>query len=73
MALSFICGENRSNPEKTTDFLQVTHKIHHIVLYRVHLELTTLVVIDADYIGSHKSNYHAIRKPPNNRQTNKLR
>ena len=33
------------------------------MLYRVHLawwgfELTTLVVIDTDCIGSHKSNYH---------------
>jgi len=40
------------------------------MLYRVHLpcmgfELTTLVVIDTECIGSSKSNYHAIKTVPN--------
>jgi hypothetical protein len=40
--------------------------LYHIILYRVHrlawvgFELTTLHVIGTDYIGSYKSNYHAI-------------
>ena len=66
VAASFIGRGNRSTRRKPWICSKSLNKLYHIMLHRVHpawagFELTTLVVIGTDCIGSCKSNYHTIK------------
>ena len=50
-------------PEKTIDLPNVTHKLYHIycIVYTSGFELTMLVVIGTDYIGSFVTKKYTIK------------
>ena len=60
MAVSFIGGLPGENHRPATSHWQILS--HYVVL--IGIELTTLVVIGTDCIGSCKSNYHTITTAP---------
>ena len=65
MVVGFIGRGNRSIRRKLLTCRKSLIILYHIMLHWVHLvwagfELTTLVAIGTDWIGSYKSNYHTI-------------
>jgi len=59
VAISFIGGVNRSIRSKTTDLLQITDKLYHIMFIDyispwTGFDLTSLILTGTDYTGSCK-------------------